>query len=95
MEILNKPNENGGTFVLEKEGRKLAMLQYSLHNPQLMVIEHTEVSDELRGQHIGQKLVAAAVAYAIEKQIKIRPVCPFANAIMNKNQEFQALISTT
>ena len=42
-----------------------------------MIIEHTEVSDELRGQNVGYQLVHTAVEYARANNIKIIPLCPF------------------
>ena len=92
MEIKNIHTEDGGSFIIEREGKQLAALTYNTCMPGILTIEHTEVSDELRGQHIGQKLVASAVAYAIEKQIKINSVCQFANAILMKNANYHSLI---
>lgn len=53
----------------------------------LMIIDHTEVSDELRGQNVGYQLVKKAVDYAREQHIKIMPLCPFAKSVFDKKRE--------
>ncbi len=92
MEIKNIHTEDGGSFIIKREGKQLAALTYNTCKPGILTIEHTEVSDELRGQHIGQKLVASAVAFAIEKDLKINPICPFAHAVLKKNNEYKILL---
>ena len=54
---------------------------------QLMIIDHTEVSDGLRGKNVGYQLVHAAVDYARTHDIKILPLCPFAKAVFDKKAE--------
>ena len=52
------------------------------------IIDHTEVDDSLRGQGIGDKLLADAVAYAREKGLKIFATCPFALRKLQGNAEY-------
>ncbi|MBS1753456.1 MAG: GNAT family N-acetyltransferase [Ferruginibacter sp.] len=87
MQIQQKQKDNKGTFYIEEGGITLAELVYTMANPQLMEIEHTEVSDTLRGQNIGYKLVHTAATFARENNIKILPLCPFAKAVMEKRKE--------
>lgn len=49
-----------------------------------MIIDHTEVSDELRGKNVGYQLVHTAVEYARANHIKIIPLCPFAKSVFDK-----------
>jgi predicted GNAT family acetyltransferase len=64
----------------------LAKLEYSLAESNLMIINHTEVDDSLKGKNIGNQLVNAAVEFARAHQLKIFPLCPFANAVMKKKK---------
>ncbi|WP_409253903.1 GNAT family N-acetyltransferase [Bacillus sp. SCS-153A] len=57
-----------------------------------MVIEHTYVSEKLRGQGVGQKLVDEAVRYARENDIKIDSRCPFAKSVLEENEEYQDIM---
>ena len=53
----------------------------------IIIIDHTSVSDELRGQNIGKQLLQRLVELAKEKNKKIVPLCPFAKKEMTKNKE--------
>lgn len=88
MDVKHKQDENKRLFYVEKENRIVAEMTYSLASTNVMIIDHTEVSDELRGLNIGYQLVHAAVEYARKQKIKIIPLCPFANAVFKKKPEF-------
>jgi predicted GNAT family acetyltransferase len=55
----------------------VAILDYRVEEGRLVLV-HTEVPDELGGQGIGGKLVAAAVADAAARGLIVVPLCPFA-----------------
>jgi uncharacterized protein len=88
MLIQNKKTGNKGMFFVENDGNILAELVYSMPSPQKMIIEHTEVNDELKGQNVGYQLVQTAVEYARIHNIKIVPLCPFAHSVFRKKPEF-------
>ena len=52
----------------------------------LMIIDHTEVSDELRGKNVGYQLVHTAVEYARTNHIKVLLLCPFAKSEIAKKE---------
>lgn len=87
MLIQQKQQGNKGSFYVEENGRVLAEMVYSMKDTGLMIIEHTEVSDELRGKNAGYQLVHTAVEYARANNIKIFPLCPFANAVFKRKIE--------
>ncbi|HNP95325.1 MAG TPA: GNAT family N-acetyltransferase [Cyclobacteriaceae bacterium] len=88
MEIQHEQKENKGAFFVEENGRRLAEMTYSKAGTDLIIIDHTEVSDELRGKSVGAKLVQAAVEYARANKIKILPLCPFAKSVFDKKPEY-------
>jgi len=88
MEVQHRKSEDGGTFYIVFNDEPAAELVYSLVQGNRMVIEHTEVSDELRGRNIGQELVRAAVDFARESGMKVVPTCPFARAVLDKKPEW-------
>jgi len=57
------------------------------------IIDHTEVSDALRGTGAGKKLVTEAVEYAHMYNLKILPLCPFAKSVFEKTTEFEDVLS--
>ncbi|MGZ6539658.1 MAG: GNAT family N-acetyltransferase, partial [Bacteroidia bacterium] len=65
---------------------------YRMSGPGKMIIDHTEVDERLAGKGIGKQLVAKAVAFARENNIKILPLCPFAKALFNKTPEYRDVL---
>jgi predicted GNAT family acetyltransferase len=92
MVIHHKQVGSKGLFYVGEEGAILAEMVYTMPSAEKMIIEHTEVSDELRGQNVGYQLVHTAVEYARKHHIKIIPLCPFANAVFKKNPEFADIL---
>jgi predicted GNAT family acetyltransferase len=88
MLIQHKKVGTKGIFFVESDGNILAEMAYTMAGPDKMIIEHTEVSDELRGQNVGYQFVHTAVEYARTHEIKIVPLCPFAYSVFKKKPEF-------
>jgi len=88
MEIQNKNDGKRGVFYMEDGGKEIALMHYTFAGPGKMIIDHTEVNDEYEGKGLGRQLVKAGVAYAREHQIKILPLCPFAQKIFSITPEF-------
>jgi len=84
MLIQQKQDGSKGSFYIEETGTVLAEMTWSMTGTELMIIDHTEVSDELRGKNVGYQLVKAAVEYARTNHIKILPLCPFAKSVFDK-----------
>ena len=84
MLIQQKQEGNKGSFYVQENEQLLAEMTYSMTGPELMIIDHTDVSDTLRGKNVGYRLVQAAVEYARANHMKILPLCPFANAVIKK-----------
>ncbi len=87
MEIKQIEHESKGAFVIEEGNERLAELTYSKAGDKLIIIDHTDVSDKLRGQGAGKQLVMKAVEYARASNIKIIPLCPFARSVFDKTPE--------
>ena len=89
MLIQKKQVGHKGLFYVEGNGKIVAEITYTMSGSDLLIIDHTEVSDELRGKNVGYQLVNAAVEYARANNIKIVPLCPFANSVFKrKSAEF-------
>lgn len=68
-------------------------MTYSRVNRALLMIDHTEVDDSLRGQGAGRALLDSLVAWARENNQKIIPVCPFAKAQFDKDPSLGDVLS--
>jgi predicted GNAT family acetyltransferase len=82
------PDGQNGAFGIERDGKRLATLTYSLAGDDIMIIDHTEVDPALRGTGAGAKLVEAAVAWARQEHRKIQPLCPYAKSVIDKTDAY-------
>lgn len=92
MEIKLEQTDNKGAFYIEQDGRRLAEMTFSKAGDSRIIVDHTHVDDALRGTGAGKQLVEAAVQFARDNKIKILPLCPFANAVMNKNTSYHDVL---
>jgi uncharacterized protein len=93
MLIQHKKVGAKGLFFVEIDNHILAEMVYTMPSPEKMIIEHTEVSDELRGKNVGYHLVHTAVEYARTHNIKIIPLCPFARSVFDRKPEYQDVLA--
>ncbi|MEM0993341.1 MAG: GNAT family N-acetyltransferase [Bacteroidota bacterium] len=76
---------NSGHAYVGDEGAPLAEMSYSKAGKTMLIIDHTDVSETLRGQGIGRKLLNAVVEMARDKNLKILPLCPYAKSVFDKD----------
>lgn len=88
MHILHKNADKKGCFYVKVDDEVLAQLVYAQTDAEKMILEHTEVDDELRGKNVGFQLVTAAVSYARQHNLKILPICSFAKSVFDKKPDF-------
>ncbi|SEL12276.1 hypothetical protein SAMN05661044_02060 [Olivibacter domesticus] len=93
MEIKHKKGDKNGYFYYEKDGNELAQMAYVWAGADKLIIDHTEVDDSLKGQGIGKKLLAQLVDFVRAEKIKVIPLCPFANATLQKTKEWQDVMA--
>ncbi|MBA8760579.1 GNAT family N-acetyltransferase [Staphylococcus coagulans] len=75
-------------YVGEDENHLQALMTYVPVGNSRIIIDHTEVGEELKGQGVGKQLVQTAVDYARENNIKIHATCPFAKSVLEKTTEY-------
>lgn len=73
-------------YVGDSEAAPLAEMVFSA-DKDIITIEHTFVSDELRGQGAGKQLLQNLAAWVRAENKKIVAVCPFAKKELTKSQE--------
>jgi len=94
MEIQHKSDAKGGMFFYQNGDKVLAEMTYVWAGDKKIIIDHTEVNESLKGQGVGNKLVAAAVDKARAEGLTILPLCPFANAVMKKDTSFHDVLAS-
>ncbi len=94
MDVRFEQSSSKGAFFIIENNQRLAEMTFSKAGEKLIIIDHSDVSDRLRGQGASKQLVVAAVTYAREKNLKILPLCPFAKSVFIKTIEFQDVLDT-
>jgi len=93
MNIQQSEDGNQGNFYIEENEKQLALLTYKKSGDGVITIDHTEVDSNFRGKNIGEDLVAEAVKFARENNLKIVPTCPFAKKVIDDKPEFQDVLA--
>ena len=88
MEIIHGTTQEGGIFFADENGQRMGYLSYEWADESVFAILHTVVDEAFRGQGIAKALLDAAVAFAQENNYKIRPVCPYAEAMFKRDPEY-------
>lgn len=78
-------------YVGDNEEESLAKMEL-IDNVDDIIIEHTFVSEQLRGQNVARLLLKKVVDFAREENKKIIPICTFAKAEMNKNNDYKDVL---
>ena len=93
MTIQHKEGNSRGMFYVEDDGDIVAEIVYAKGGDDVLIIEHTEVDEELQGHNIGYELVHKTVDYARSHGLKVSPVCPFAKAVFDKRADFKDVLA--
>jgi len=92
MEIEIIELETKGFAKATIDGKKAGAMTFSIPGSDFIIVDHTEVEPEFKGEGVGKKMLYKLVAMAREKQIKILPLCPFANAMFKRNSDIQDVL---
>jgi len=85
-------NGSKGYFYILVDGKQEGKMTFVFAGNDKIIIDHTEVNEGNNGKGFGKKMVAKAVEYAREKNIKIIPLCPFAKKVFDKTPEFRDVL---
>ncbi|HMH20297.1 MAG TPA: GNAT family N-acetyltransferase [Puia sp.] len=89
MNIQHTHTEKGGRFFVGNPAAPTALMVYRMAGDHKMIIDHTEVSEIHKGEGIGRQLVAEAVAFARQHDMKIQPICSFTRSILKSSDEYK------
>ena len=82
-----KLEEEEFVFQYERDGEVLAEISWTVLG-NVMAVEHTFVSPELRGQGVAKKLLDRAAQYAREQDYKIEPICSYVVTAFERYDEY-------
>lgn len=81
------PMESKDGFEYRQDGDSKANIIWSQEGD-TMVMNGTYVSEELRGQGVGKKLLDEAADYARENGYKMKAVCPYVADSFEKSSDY-------
>jgi predicted GNAT family acetyltransferase len=84
---------DGGAFFIVREGRRVGEMRYRLKSGGVALIDHTEVSPELRRRGIGRALIEAAVEWARATETKVSATCSFARDQFAKDPSIRDVLA--
>jgi hypothetical protein len=93
MKIQRTEDGDRGKFFIGENDRQIGLMTYKKSGDAVIIIDHTEVDSNHRGEGLGEDLVAAAVEFARENDLKIVPTCPFAAKVIDEKPEFQVVLA--
>ena len=83
-------NQATGRFEAYLDG-ETAFTEYVLHNG-AMVLPHTVVPPAFEGKGVGSALAKAALGYAREHSLAVKPKCPFIAGYIQKHPEWADIV---
>ena len=91
-EVKLQINDKNGYFHIDIDGKTEAKMTFIFAGADKIIIDHTEVNEGNNGKGFGKIMVAKAVDFAREKNIKIIPLCPFAKKVFDKTPEYSDVL---
>jgi predicted GNAT family acetyltransferase len=89
IEVADAPDRD--RYELSVDGEVVGSSIYRTR-PGLIAFVHTEVDERFEGQGLGDRLIRFALEDARAQGLAVLPFCPFVNAFIERNREFEALV---
>lgn len=83
----NELGHDSYAYVYEKDGKNLGEITWAL-SKDVMVMNHTFVSPELRGTGVAKKLLDQSADFARENNYKMKPLCSYVVAAFDESSEY-------
>lgn len=80
-------------FFIDVDGERVAEMTYAPEREGQVVLDHTWVSDALRGRGIARQLLDALVAWARASHTRVRPTCSYAVAEFRKDASIRDVLA--
>ncbi len=94
LSVRFEESDHRGRFVLEDEsGSELGQMTFSRAGEALVIVDHTEVDESLKGQGAGRRLFESMVAWARKTGTKVMATCPFALSMFQRDESSRDVIA--
>jgi predicted GNAT family acetyltransferase len=81
------------SFYIGQQNKKDAEIHYVPTGKDKIIVDHTFVSESLRGQKVGEALVKRIVEFAREEGKMIIPLCTFAKSQIERNRDYHDILA--
>ena len=83
---------DGDAFAFQgtQDGQVIAEISWTMLSD-VMVMDHTFVSPDLRGQGVAKKLLDRAADYARENNLKMEPICSYVVTAFERYDDYNDL----
>jgi uncharacterized protein len=92
MDVLQEDNNHKGRFYILHENEVAAEMTYTWAGRDKIIIDHTGVDESLKGKNAGKKMLLQLIDFARNRQLKVIPLCPFANSMFKKMSEIRDVL---
>lgn len=92
LQIEREEGETKGRYIVRLAGA-VAEMTFSRAGERMIIIDHTEVPEVIRGRAVGQALVRRAVEDARAEGRSIVPLCPFAKAQFARHPDWHDVLN--
>ena len=79
-------------FILDEEGNTIAEMSYSHSTDEIIMINKTDVAEELAGKGVGLLLLDKLVDWARQEKIQVMPLCPYAKKQMENKEKYSDVL---
>ncbi|MDQ0916389.1 putative GNAT family acetyltransferase [Paenibacillus sp. V4I5] len=90
--IMIEINKDTNSFYVGDQDKRDAELHYVPSGNGIIIVDHTFVTDSLRGQGVGQELVRRVVDFARKESLKIIPLCPFTKSQFDQHKDYDDVL---
>jgi predicted GNAT family acetyltransferase len=91
MSFFVADNPEAQRYELTAEAERIGFVTYRME-PGVIALLHAEVHPAHERQGWGSRLVAGALDDARERRLKVRPVCPFVVAYIERHSDYRDLV---
>lgn len=92
MHIQLEEFDHKGRAFVKENGVTKAEMTFSKAGTTMLIVDHTDVSEDLRGTGVGKLLLHKIVDFARTNELKILPLCPYAKSVFDKDQSLSDVL---
>ncbi|TDU34318.1 hypothetical protein BXY82_2985 [Gelidibacter sediminis] len=91
--IEREDNGKKGRFVIYDNDEAAGEMTFTWAGKEKFIIDHTEVDPKFEGKGYAKQLVMAGVDYARDTDSKIIPLCPYAKARFDRDENIRDVLA--